>query len=101
MRAVAIVDRTADVAVAACAIALSTIWLAGRGPYAPCCVLLNEFIEPQFSKLFNEFFSTMSERRARPNRTEITAEQSQRMPKNAHLDANQSPRRSGLTTITR
>ena len=34
MGAVAIVDRTADIAVAAKAIAMSTLLFAGKGPYA-------------------------------------------------------------------
>jgi hypothetical protein len=57
MGAVAIVDRTADVAAAAKAIAMSTLLFAGKGNYAPNCILVNEFVEENFSQLFEQYAS--------------------------------------------
>ena len=58
--AVAVVDRTADLAAAAKAIATSTRLFAGRGPYAPTCILVNEFLEKEFSQLYEEYSSDAS-----------------------------------------
>ncbi len=52
--AVAVVDRTADVATAAKAIATSMFLFDGRGPYAPTCILVNEFVEQEFCRLFEQ-----------------------------------------------
>ena len=58
MGVVAIVDRTADVAAAARTIAMSTILFGGKGPYAPSCILVNEFVEKKFSQLYEDYAST-------------------------------------------
>jgi len=60
MGAVAIVDRTADIAVAAKAIAMSTLLFAGKGPYAPSCILVNEFVDKEFSQLFEQYASAIA-----------------------------------------
>ena len=61
MDAVAIVDRTADVAAAAQAIATSTLLFAGKGLYAPSCILVNEFVEKEFSRMFEEYASATTQ----------------------------------------
>ena len=58
--AVAVVDRTADLAAAAKVIATSTLLFAGRGPYPPTCILVNEFLEKEFSRLFVQYASDAS-----------------------------------------
>ena len=55
--AVAVVDRTGDLAAAAKAIATSTVLFAGQGPYAPTCIFVNEFSEKEFSRLFEQYAS--------------------------------------------
>lgn len=47
-RAVAIVDRTADVAAAARALANARFGFGGASPYAPDLVLVHEFVKPAF-----------------------------------------------------
>ncbi len=46
--AVAIVDRTANIGLAAREIIHAVTILSGRGPYAPAWILVNEFVETQF-----------------------------------------------------
>ena len=46
---VAIVDRTANIDLAAKNIAVSMTLYSGRGPYAPTCILVNEFVWSKFS----------------------------------------------------
>ncbi|KAJ9615475.1 hypothetical protein H2200_001550 [Cladophialophora chaetospira] len=55
--AIAIVDRTANVAVAAQALAASTLLFSGKGPYAPSCILVNEYVEAEFSRTFTDHAS--------------------------------------------
>ncbi|KAK5059602.1 hypothetical protein LTR69_006191 [Exophiala sideris] len=59
MAAVVIVDRTADVASAAKVVAMSTVLFGGNGPYAPSCILVNEFVEEDFSRLFYQYASAI------------------------------------------
>lgn len=59
--AVAIVDRKADVAAAARAIAASILLFGGKGPYAPSCILVNEYVEEEFSRLFAEHASAKAQ----------------------------------------
>lgn len=40
-----LVDRTADLEQAAKEIFLSRTFFSGKGPYAPSCILVNEFVE--------------------------------------------------------
>ena len=55
--AVAIVDRTADVESAVKSIAMSVELYSGRGPYAPNCILVNEFVEKEFARVFETYAS--------------------------------------------
>lgn len=57
--AVVIVDRTADVTSAAKIVAMSTVLFGGNGPYAPSCILVNEFVEEDFSRLFEQYASAI------------------------------------------
>ena len=59
--AVAVVDRTADLTAAAKAIAMSTLLFTGKGPYAPSCILVNEFVEKEFSRLFEQHASATTQ----------------------------------------
>ena len=46
---VAVVDRTANIDLAAKHIAMSMTVYSGRGPYSPTCILVNEFVLSDFS----------------------------------------------------
>ena len=46
---VAVVDRTANIELAAEHIAMSLTLYSGRGPYSPTCILVNEFVLSDFS----------------------------------------------------
>ena len=61
MGAVAVVDRTADLATAARTIATSTVLFAGKGPYAPSCILVNEFVEKEFCRIFEQCASATAQ----------------------------------------
>lgn len=58
--AVAIVDRTANLELAAREIVCSRIFFSGKGSYAPSCILVNEFVERRFIRLLREQLSTMN-----------------------------------------
>jgi hypothetical protein len=60
---VAIVDRKADVAAAARAIAASILLFGGKGPYAPSCILANEFVEEEFSRMLEQYASAKAQLR--------------------------------------
>ncbi|RVX74926.1 hypothetical protein B0A52_01203 [Exophiala mesophila] len=55
--AVALVDRTANLELAAKEILLSRRFFSGRGPYAPTCILVNEFVEQPFLHLLKKEIS--------------------------------------------
>lgn len=54
-RVVAVVDRTADVEAAARAIVRARFGLAGRSPYAPDLVLVNEYVKKDFFEACTRF----------------------------------------------
>lgn len=54
-RAVAVVDRTADVEAAARAIVRARFGFAGRSPYAPDLVLVNEYVKKDFFEACTRF----------------------------------------------
>lgn len=60
-RVVAVVDRSADVQVAAKAIAAARLSFSGSSPYAPDVVLVNEFVKKDFlNALLEASFTFMS-----------------------------------------
>ena len=56
--AVAIVDRTTNLKAAADEILASRRIFSGRGPYAPNCILVNEFVEEEFLGLLHHAASS-------------------------------------------
>ena len=58
--AVAIVDRTANVDLAAKHIAMSISLYSSRGPYAPTCIFVNEFVQKEFSRRLEKHVATIS-----------------------------------------
>jgi hypothetical protein len=58
--AVAIIDRTANLELAAKEILCSRTFFSSRGPYAPSCILVNEYVEDDFVRLFRKQLSTVN-----------------------------------------
>ncbi|KAM5347517.1 hypothetical protein ACJ41O_010522 [Fusarium nematophilum] len=64
-RTVAIIDRSADVHAAASQIVGARFGLGGRSPYAPDCVLVNEFVKRAFLHALTDECIKFSERAVR------------------------------------
>lgn len=58
---VAIVDRTANIDLAAREIIHAVTALSGQGPYAPSCILVNEFVESHFIEALRKISSRPTE----------------------------------------
>ncbi|KAK5050465.1 hypothetical protein LTR84_003746 [Exophiala bonariae] len=58
--AASIVDRTANLKLAAQEVLKSALLFSKRGPYAPICVLVNEFVEAKFIALLHEHSKSFS-----------------------------------------
>ncbi|KEF62411.1 uncharacterized protein A1O9_00383 [Exophiala aquamarina CBS 119918] len=57
---VAVIDRTANLELATKEILCSRTFFSSGGPYAPSCILVNEYVEDDFVRLFREQLSTVN-----------------------------------------
>lgn len=59
-RAIAVIDRTADLGAAAAAVVGARVSFCGRSPYAPDLVLVNEFVMDDFVDEVSRFMAPVS-----------------------------------------
>jgi hypothetical protein len=87
-RSVAIVDRTADIEIAAQAIINARFSFQGQSPYAPDLVIVNEFVKKDFFAACTRYLSQSFGSRSVPKyAASLSADQTRKAIKNAEEQA--------------